>query len=250
MNHEFTLLQSDYTVCSEDWGMTDENALFYRMYYILGGEAYLKKGDQKIRLEPGFFYILPLMKPYTLWHIKEDPLQVLWFHIQIKMDFYIDLGIVKIIENTPMYYILQSLRSFMGQSRYQRETEQLFDIFLTLLNEDLPLQKTDHPAMKSVLDYIDTHLADRITVRDLAAYVGMERSYFSRKFKATFQMSPNQYLYSARLNRAAIALAKGATVSEACQIADYADEKSFSRAFHSYMDISPSTYRKSHIVQP
>lgn len=250
MHHEFTLLQSDYTVCSKDWGMTDENALFYRMYYIYGGEAYLKKGDQKIRLEPGSFYILPLMKPYSLWHVQEDPLQVLWFHIQIKMDFYIDLGIVKIIENTPMYFVLQSLRSFMGNARYYSETEQLFDIFLTLLGEALPLQKTDHPVMKSVLDYIDSHISDHITVCDLAAYAGMERSYFSRKFKAAFQMSPNQYLYAARLNQAAIALAKGATVSEACRIADYADEKSFSRAFRSYMDIPPSIYRKSHIVQP
>lgn len=250
MTNDFTLLQSDYTICSENWGMIDENALFYRMYYICGGEAYLKKADQMIRLEPGYFYILPLMKPYTLWHIKEDPLQVLWFHIQIKMDFYIDLGIAKIAEDTPMYYLLNSLRSLMGTSRYHMERERLFDIFLTLLNEEIPLQKTDHPVMKGVLDYIDAHITQHITVRDLAAYAGMERSYFSRKFKAAFQMSPNQYLYAARLNQAANALAQGSTVSEASRIADYADEKSFSRAFHSYMDIPPSIYRKSHIVQP
>lgn len=250
MNHVFTILQTDYTICSENWGMIDENALFYRMYYICGGEAYLKKGSQMIRLKPGYFYILPLMNPYTLWHNKEHPLEVLWFHVEIKMDFYIDLGIVEIIEHTPLYHLLESIRTLQGHPNFFSETIRIFDIFLTMLNEKLPLQKTDNPAMKRVLEYINKHISSGITVKELADYAGMDRSYFSRSFKSIFQMSPSQYLYAKRMSEAARALADGATVAEASRVSDYSDEKSFSRAFHKYMEVTPYYYRKSHMVQP
>lgn len=250
MNFEFTMLDTNYTICPQNWGMTDENALFYRMYYICGGEAYLRKGEHKILLEKDRFYILPLMNPYSLWHNKQNPLVVLWFHVEIKMDFYIDLGVVEIIPYTPLYHLLQCIKSLHGHPSYFAETIRLFDIFLALLNDQLPLQKTDNPAMKSVLEYIDSHISTGVTVNELADYAGMERSYFSRKFKSTFQISPNLYVYAKRMSEASRALANGASVSEACRIADYADEKSFSRAFKNYMEISPSAYRKSHILQP
>ena len=250
MNYEFNLLLNDYTICPDTWGMTDESALFYRMYYICGGEAYLRKGERNIRLKKGYFYIFPLMNPYTLWQNKENPLEVLWFHVEIKMDFYTDFGVVKIEKDTVMYSLLKSIHYLTGQPEYQNEIVRLFDIFLTMLNEVLPLRKTNSRRMKSVIEYIDTHIGEELTVSQLADQAGMERSYFSRKFKSIFKMSPNRYILAKKMSEASKALANGATVYQASIVGGYTDEKAFARAFKKYMETTPSNYRKSHIEHP
>lgn len=39
MRQNFHIMQKGYTVCPENWGMVNESALFYRMYYVYGGNA-------------------------------------------------------------------------------------------------------------------------------------------------------------------------------------------------------------------
>lgn len=250
MNYEFDIMQNDYTICPASWGMTDESALFYRMYYICGGEAYLRQGGADTRLLKGHFYIFPLMTPYTLWQNKEDPLQVLWFHVEMKMTFCTDFGVVKIEEDGILHSLLRSIHYLTKKPEYFEQLIQLFDIFLTMLNEVMPFHEITSRSMKKVLDFIDQHVGEELYVQQMADYVGMERSYFSRKFKRVFKMSPNHYVMGIKMSVAAKALVKGASVYQASIIAGYTDEKAFSRAFKKYMEISPSVYKKSHIEQP
>lgn len=84
----------------------------------------------------------------------------------------------------------------------------------------------------------------------LAAFAGMERSYFSRKFKSVLQISPNQYILSRKMRVAARALTDGASIYEAAKSCGYRDEKAFSRAFKKYMEVSPAYYRDRRTLQP
>lgn len=250
MNYEFNLLQNDYTICPNTWGMTDESALFYRMYYIRGGEAYLHRDGKDIRLLKDHFYIFPLMNPYTLWHNNDDPLEVLWFHVEIQMDFFTDFGVLKIGEDSIMYTLLKSIHYLTPRPEHYNELLRLFDIFLTMLNEELPLRKSTSRRMNNVIKYVDEHIGEELSVQGLADYVGMERSYFTRRFKSIFKMSPSHYVYAKKMSAAAQALVDGASVYQASIVAGYEDEKAFSRAFKRYMEVTPSDYKKSHIEQP
>ena len=43
MDVKFHMIQNGYTICPDTWGMKDECALFYRIYYVKGGTAFLQK---------------------------------------------------------------------------------------------------------------------------------------------------------------------------------------------------------------
>jgi AraC-like DNA-binding protein len=250
MNYKFILLQNDYTVCSQNWGMIDESALFYRMYYICGGEAYLRRNGKDTRLLKDHLYIFPVMRPYTLWHNKDDPLEVLWFHVEMQMDFSTHFACLEIEEDSALFYLLKAVRDLNDKPKFYDELICLFDVFLTLINERLPLHDNPCSYLHNVADFVEKHIGEELSVQYMAQYAGLERSYFSRRFKSYFQMTPSHYILARRMSASAKALVNGATVYEASVAAGYTDEKAFSRAFKKYMEVTPSGYKKHYVEQP
>ncbi len=100
--------------------------------------------------------------------------------------------------------------------------------------------------MRRVLKYMEAHIGEPVRVQELADFSGMERSYFSRKFKEVFRMPPLQYLMAMKMSVAARCLLQGGSVGQAAEAVGYADEKALSRAFKAYMEMPPGKYKKSH----
>lgn len=242
----FDLFQNDYTICPAGWGMTGECATFHRIYYVCGGEAYRRVEGRDERLEQGYLYVFPVMEPYTLWHNPKDPLEVLWFHVECRADFVMGYEKIKIHQNGELYYLLKSIQAIQSNPDCFGEVLCLLGVFLRRLRQRIKPQPPVSSRMQKVLSCLEERGNTCPTVDELAASVGLERSYFCRWFQKDFRMSPSRYLLSVRMNQACKALMEGKRVWEAAEAAGYRDEKAFSRAFKGYMEISPGSYRKKY----
>ncbi len=106
---------------------------------------------------------------------------------------------------------------------------------------------------REVPDYIDTaihfmeHNFDReLKIEELAAYVNLERGYFSKLFRARWGMSPKKWLTTYRMEKAAVLLTEtGLTVGEIALSVGYGDPLYFSRLFHETYGTCPSTFRSA-----
>jgi AraC-like DNA-binding protein len=56
--------------------------------------------------------------------------------------------------------------------------------------------------LKKVTDYVEAHLADHITVGDLAVTVGLTRSHFTAQFRVATGVCPHEYILRRRVERA------------------------------------------------
>lgn len=82
------------------------------------------------------------------------------------------------------------------------------------------------------------------TVEGLAREAGLSRTGFAERFTARIGVTPMSYLTSWRMQIAREALAtRGLSVAETAEIAGYASESSFSRAFKKEMGQSPAAFR-------
>jgi AraC-like DNA-binding protein len=80
-----------------------------------------------------------------------------------------------------------------------------------------------------------------LRVTDLAADFGLSAEHFIRQFKERFGQSPKAYHTRARMRKAAHLLRGGAhSVKEVAYTLGFADPKTFSRRFKSYLGTSPS----------
>ncbi|MBR4071921.1 MAG: helix-turn-helix transcriptional regulator [Clostridia bacterium] len=104
---------------------------------------------------------------------------------------------------------------------------------------------SDH-RFTEVIDYLDTHFTDNISIAELAKKFGYNKSYFCRKFKDQTGITCVEYISSLRLDYAAIML-KGTpySVNEIAEKCGYPDANYFSRCFKEKYDMSPIEYKKN-----
>ena len=56
--------------------------------------------------------------------------------------------------------------------------------------------------MKEAVRYIDLHYNQKVQIRELADYVGVNRSYLASSFQRTLGCSPRAYLIRVRMEKA------------------------------------------------
>lgn len=94
-----------------------------------------------------------------------------------------------------------------------------------------------------VFDHVNQHIHAPIKMHDLASLIGMSEKYFITYFKRCVGITPGQYIYQIRMNRARDYLyEKRHTVQEIASLLGYPDPYSFSKAFKKYYNVPPSRF--------
>jgi transcriptional regulator GlxA family with amidase domain len=89
------------------------------------------------------------------------------------------------------------------------------------------------------------NLKKDLSVETLAARSGLCPRHFSRRFKATFSVSPGEYVEQMRLDEARRRLAAAEhTIEGVAASVGYASADSFRRAFERRFGLAPSHYRR------
>jgi len=107
-------------------------------------------------------------------------------------------------------------------------------------------QRNSDVRFTEVLDFLDTHFTEDLSIADLAQKFGYNKSYFCRKFKDQTGITCIDYISSLRLDYAAIML-RGTpySISEISEKCGYYDPNYFSRCFKDKYGISPGEYKKN-----
>jgi len=104
-----------------------------------------------------------------------------------------------------------------------------------------------NPAQKA-LWFIESHLADALTLDQVAAIGGISRFHMVRAFAAATGMPVMRYVRARRLSEAARALANGAPdILTVALDADYGSHEAFTRAFRDHFGVTPETVRATHL---
>jgi AraC family transcriptional regulator len=102
-----------------------------------------------------------------------------------------------------------------------------------------------NPAQKA-LWFIESHLADPLTLGEVAAIAGISPFHLVRAFAAATGLSVMRYVRVRRLSEAARALASGAPdILSVALDADYGSHEAFTRAFRDHFGVTPETVRGS-----
>lgn len=94
-----------------------------------------------------------------------------------------------------------------------------------------------------VKDYCSAHLAEKITLLELAALCGLERFHFLKLFKQTVGMTPHAWLIRLRLEQACVLLSHTRwDLTRIAQEVGFYDQSHFNRAFKRAFGVAPSRY--------
>jgi AraC family transcriptional regulator len=100
-----------------------------------------------------------------------------------------------------------------------------------------------NPAQKA-LWYIESHLAEALTLDAIAGIAGVSRFHMVRAFAAATGLPVMRYVRARRLSEAARALANGAPdILRLALESDYGSHEAFTRAFRDHFGVTPETVR-------
>ena len=95
------------------------------------------------------------------------------------------------------------------------------------------------------LAYMEAHLAEPITVEQIAERSGWSREHFTRVFASIYGMTPKRALLERRLRRAEqLMVASDATIKRIAFEVGFGDEHHFSKAFKRLRGMTPTDYIK------
>lgn len=98
--------------------------------------------------------------------------------------------------------------------------------------------------IKEALNYIEQNFQNDISVENIASFCGLNRTYFGRIFKETVGKSPQQFLLSYRMAKAAELLKlTDLSISDIGNAVGYPNQLHFSRAYKNVYGVSPREWR-------
>lgn len=209
-------------------------------YVVYGFDTFVRNGASH-PVKPGDIFVIP---PYEETYYEADqknPWRYIW------IGFTAQEAVPPPLEN-PIIHSPQTGTVFedmlrcgkMENGRSAFLCAKIWELFSILLEEGQP--SADY--VEKALSYINAEYINDITVEQIAAKLGLNRSYFSGIFKERMGISPQKYLINLRLGRAAELLTVyGESPSTAGLSVGYPDIYHFSKIFKRHFGLSPRNYQ-------
>jgi AraC family transcriptional regulator len=98
--------------------------------------------------------------------------------------------------------------------------------------------------LQRITEYIEVHLAQDLSVTELAAVAQMSPTYFARQFRQATGQTPHQYVIGCRIERAKRLLRDTEwPIIEIGHQVGFTDQSYFTAVFHKHVSMTPKAYR-------
>ena len=234
----------------------------FLFHYIISGKGKLETSGQTFFLSPGQGFLLCPGQISTYYADEQEPWEYTWVEFG-GLRARECMTLAGLSEQQPIYTPRAGLnrveKYMLGLvENHEKAPIRLIGLGMILLDELVQTSKTKIEIgnkrlrefyIKEAMGYIDLNYSRDISVEEIAAACGLNRSYFGKLFKETLGQSPQQYLIQYRMTKAS-ELLKGTRISvaEIGRSVGYENQLHFSRAFKNVFGISPSQYRARHFM--
>ena len=156
--------------------------------------------------------------------------------------------IVRFLEetNAPKEGLTDMRRRFIVEISNARYSEDLLQVTKQVAEEVSRYGLLDKRQLDmQILDYIEEHYAEELTLAKLASMFNFSYSYLSTYFGTHYKKSFTEYLNAVRMRKAQQLLhERDLPVAEVGGKVGYPDNSYFSRVFKKYVGVTPTEYRR------
>lgn len=239
------------------WGPGIRN--FYLIHHIVSGKGIYKVDNKSYDIGIGNTFLIYPGTEITYIADKDEPWEYYWVGfsgndariIINQTDFTKDNPVICIDMDDRFEELLMDIYHTKGNSDSSIiKMSGYLMLALSYLIERSTHKKLRHNSSneytKKALGYIEYHYTEKLTVQDIADYIGISRSQLYRVFMELYQKSPMDIILEYRI-RMACQLLKTSKLSigSVGYSVGFEDNLYFSRAFKKIMGISPREYIRS-----
>jgi AraC family transcriptional regulator len=218
---------------------------------IIDGNSYFLKPNKGILVQPYQFH------RYS--HLKKSKRMWLFITFDSVVNEQLEFLRNKSIDFDPFALILINRIIHSYKREDSREltllTATLLDQLIQLSKDEIPREDKQTPnlldeTVSKSIAYIHNNLGSSLMVYDIACEVGLSESHLRAKFKQIVGVGLGAYVRQIRLHKASVLLSVSKqSISEISCNVGFDSLYSFSRTFKNEFHLSPSQFRKKHILK-
>lgn len=256
-NTQLSIYESGWQYCSPGYKYGPARWGYFLLHFIENGRGTLTVNNTSYKLSRNQVFLTLPDTDTTYTADKELPWHYYWvgFNGLNAKEFLIKSGFIENGIYTKSFSCPEKIFSIFKQiNDYNSRDETaslgmlggLYTLFAEMFKEnkniDLPATEKESYIDRAVR-YINENYGRPITVKNIAEYVGFDRSYFFKMFKEQIGVFPKEYLINQRMSKAR-SLMKDAEYScyEICKMVGYEDYSNFSKTFKKRYGKTPKEY--------
>lgn len=235
----------------------------YLLHIVADGKGVYHAGDQTYHIEKGQLFLIYPSVVTTYKADDADPWSYYWVgfsgyqseYILSQMGFSRDHLVIS-VEDLPA--LLGCINRMMDTNQVTLSNElyrtsELLRFFSCIISSrspnDVPSGRNARTMYANLaMKYLSSNFSRKLSITDLAAHIGVDRSYLSKSFRAEFGMSPQEYMIRLRMRKAAHLLEQSEeSVTAVVEKCGYLDALAFSKVFRKAWGCSPTAYRQKNI---
>lgn len=213
---------------------------YYLLHYVLEGEGEFLTEGETFRVGRGDLFVIRPGVVTTYRTGTATPWRYAW------VGFYYpgEIPFLKaaVIRQPPVRHIFSFIRDHQSEEGLDGKIYSMIHELLWLLDTEEGIGARQHAAYTR--KYLDTAYMQTISIDSIARQLHIDRRYLTRQFKASYGMPPQEYLMRLRLEKAALFLEQGYSVSDSACMAGFSDLPNFSRHFRRQYGVVPREYRQ------
>jgi AraC-like DNA-binding protein len=251
-NGKFVLQEAAYAKVGSYW---EKIVTFYklnRIYFVVDGEAEITLKNMTYKLSPNKLYYIP---EYSIVNGNCENI-LCHYYLHFKTDkmtaTLLKFITLKEIDN-PLNISEELFKIIIGginnkNSSTQISAESAFKLLLSCFLREVDKISPNIIRFLDVLNYIDVNIKNKITIKELAEINNLNEVYFSNLFTKTFNITPQEYIISKRIDYACSMLSGlDLSIKEVAYNLNYSDEAFFSKQFKKITGMSPFSFRAAAI---
>lgn len=232
------------------------------VHYILNGCGTFYDGKTTRKLDQGDGFVIFPNRLVTYTASSSDPWTYSWVGFQgLKAESFLNKANIDI--ELPFFTykkddkLKDCLSNMISVARLNTSSELMLlghlYIFLSLLIQNnqeasrhISKSFEQEKYVKKVIEFISKNYSGKISISDIASYIGLDRSYLYVIFKRLLNMSPQSFLISYRMDKAVDLMQNPElTIGDISRSVGYEDPFQFSKSFKKIKGASPSEFRNS-----
>lgn len=216
---------------------------YHLLHYVLHGTGVFQRGEQSYHLHPGEMFVIRPGETTFYQADALDPWEYIWIGFECDAPFaaLLEKDVIALPSALAIFQRIVSLQK--EPMRTWLICGQLYELFAKIAVMQGQTGENAQRYVSQAVNYIESNYTQPMRVESIAAGLGLSRNYFCRIFKAATGFSPQEYIVSYRLSRAAQFMTEyGLSPGEAARQAGYPDVYSFSRMFARKYGMPPGRY--------
>lgn len=217
------------------------------IHYIYSGVMHIDYASEHYTVHPGEIFLLPAYSHHHYYAHHSG--RVLWaefYGVNSQAVFETVIRQNGLVVGTQVSAsLLRDLQALLDV--YKDPYNASLTVFQLLMDlmEGTRLRPAGKTVLQQSLQYIQTHLAEKLDIERLAGLCGYSSSYFSRLFHRTYGVTVSQYISHKRLESAKCLLEQpNLSISQIAESVGFSDSSHFIKSFRDTYGETPGVFRR------